>query len=1151
MEKIYQVEHIINRIKSVQNGKHSKKGVCFFLGAGADITSGGKLFRDLKKEFIQMDGKAIIDSISDEKLDELFEDSLEKLSDNGRCETLEYIMRENKKPSEGYQLMLLLANAGIINNIITTNFDLLLEESEELLGIEPFRVFAPGLASPEGEYLRRNQSKPSYIKLHGDLNARIVTHLTLDELNNLDYAEAFSNYIKHIINNNIIIFVGYGGFDPLVTNLFKEESSELDECFWCNPKEPKDNSELVDFLISQNKLLYVNIKFDDLFILLSKYFFSDKDLPNANFIFFDSIIRSKSEKLISDYMSTYNKEYIIRRENLSYEIEDFLANNEYKMLLVSGQSGLGKTCLLQKSLNDTRNDFVWFPISSLTNLSVSHELSSAIGYSKTEVPFSLLYTFSAWCYKNKKNIVFVIDDINKDKSSKKLSIKYDNEFMTLIRATRPFYCVKFIVALTENECNLLNDYDDSLIKKIKVTKFNDNELNMILTARKILDKNIENDLKEILKEPYIWHIMDKNNINLLDNQTGTFFDFLLEHISASSASFSAYSLKVFLQKKAYYQVFNIDESYKKNDAINKLLLNAHIIDENGNIGNNLVLNYFCMSYILNKYNNIDIIITKYILPYCYDEVICDTNSKFLIFVDLLSNIENINDVEINISSIDNAMKTNISIIKSLQHITILVLEKMIVQTTEVFEEYLYETDLSVLSIHMLNCLIKVISQLRPEWCYVFLDNTIQEISFEAFITISDFQFINTYNTCKLPKRLQFLFTIYQLSYWGWDNTLSNNYDDLCIEWKNLVSQISLVTGQELSTDVGIIKKHAYNIFFNSGNDIDEKYHVASCNQTILYLKDKLFSTKEALSANDLKELIYSDDVYSNSCFFIFANVLVIYSMRCNFEKTLLAIKTVYEMEWFDVENIDFYLSCVFWSLYIFKPNDREIFVNIFKKVISKYEIKMFDYPIHKRESTSQKFREQFECEFEDGFNPLAFYFYTAPYNSNVLNDHEWNNGKFDLSIYWDLVNDLHTSGNYGNMLRIVHALGQMISIYPEEGLMSLEHIKPYLSEPVIKRGVVRILKESYIRNFKKTESWLETCGELNDEVQSIRYNTKLYVNNRTFEQLHWARIFYNLEKIYDIQLDVCILSNLKNPSFNRFLENILREIGICLKIIKK
>lgn len=49
-------------------------------------------------------------------------------------------------------------------------------------------------------------------------------------------------------------------------------------------------------------------------------------------------------------------------------------------------------------------------------------------------------------------------------------------------------------------------------------------------------------------------------------------------------------------------------------------------------------------------------------------------------------------------------------------------------------------------------------------------------------------------------------------------------------------------------------------------------------------------------------------------------------------------------------------------------------------------------------------------------------------------------------------------GKYDDMLRIVHALGQMISIYPKEGYSALENLASF-DQPIIKKELFVFLKK--------------------------------------------------------------------------------------------
>lgn len=109
------------------------------------------------------------------------------------------------------------------------------------------------------------------------------------------------------------------------------------------------------------------------------------------------------------------------------------------------------------------------------------------------------------------------------------------------------------------------------------------------------------------------------------------------------------------------------------------------------------------------------------------------------------------------------------------------------------------------------------------------------------------------------------------------------------------------------------------------------------------------------------------------------NLTIVYSAQINKNDTLYAInKWLSNSKNVNPENIDFILSCSFMALYHDDPFNRRDFVNIFDNVCQLYETKMFEQPSINRQSTFCKFTEEFDTIFEDGFNPTAFLFYTAP-----------------------------------------------------------------------------------------------------------------------------------------------------------------------------
>jgi hypothetical protein len=196
----------------------------------------------------------------------------------------------------------------------------------------------------------------------------------------------------------------------------------------------------------------------------------------------------------------------------------------------------------------------------------------------------------------------------------------------------------------------------------------------------------------------------------------------------------------------------------------------------------------------------------------------------------------------------------------------------------------------------------------------------------------------------------------------------------------------------------------------------------------------------------------------------------------------------------------------------------------------------------KNQNFSKKFGP-YLTSAEDGFNPIAFYFYTAPFKS-ITKQTDWDCGRKDLKIYWDLAKYMSSLGKYDDILRIVHALGQMISIFPKEGYSALQNIAEF-DHPIIKKGLIRIFKENYLRYSEITKKeMMKKIYHFNaDDIDEIIYNSDFLLENRTMEQLHWGRLFYNMEQLFHADMSKSFLSNfLQSKSCVEFLRNFIKII---------
>lgn len=1154
------IENIINHIRSVKKQSHNNQGICLLLGAGADISSGGILFRELKISFLKQNGHSVSQDIMDNKLDEEFEKVVGELSQSERCETLDKIMRENSAPSEGYELLVMLAEMGYIDAVITTNFDYLLEETQNLLNIKPFTIFTPGRAVPQEYYKKRNKIPPIYLKMHGDLNDRLVTHLTNEELENKKYGKDFIELFKNIIQKNSILIIGYSGYDSLITDIIKQEIKKISDVYWCNISEPDETSDLVSILKNNNKLKYVNISFDKLFQKLSMTFLKDAKLKNANPIFLPTVVNTKIKKQRELYENKIKfPDIIISRIYETEQLEKFLQTFNKKCVAITGKYKTGKTCFLYKIMESIK-DITFFPIVFDMHHGVLENIALALGY-ETNVSFSLMYNFLNWWNQKKEHLVFIIDDLFNEENYNNFSDDYYIELFNFINISHEFKYIQFIISFQDDiyvkikDKNIFEMCGLNKFTEINIKKFSDTEIELLL---KKYGKDNSADLMKhnnLLSMPYVWEIIKTNDIDLSDDKNffELYIDTLYQKMQNSNCNITKHALNSALMFLANKQLFQSNQKIKIEQEIYDLLQSQEIINDKNEIRYPDFLIYFGSQFFL-KTCTWNETISDNIIPIIQKSKNL-TNLQIQTICKIFSMCKEIDDIgfvlaQLNIITINGTTPLQNKIIIN----TLYCCYK---NRRDLFVGYIKQININNYTLNLQKCLLKLAVELCPillsQWNYTknVLDKN--ELDYSAFIFKSDLlyqylknPYMNSYEylfTDSINSEIGIMFTLNLLSYWGWDNVYEETYSQLkrtIID--KFLSKIK-IDDININKAVEILEKYSYNIFFNAGEDFEEQF-IECKNKNMLGIINKVLDN-EILTNNDFQELIDLNADINNSWVFIISNVIVIQAMKNHTIEIYSLLSHFFDKkDNIKVQHLDFFFSCLFWALYINYPCNRDKFTDVFEKISCEYDRILFMFPDRKRKASVNKFSEEFQRTFEDGFNPLAFYFYTSLYKSTVKKPYEWNCGNDDLKVYWKLIDDLSKYEKYSDMIRIVHALGQMISIYPEEGYLALEHLSSY-NKPIIRKGIIRLYKENYIRFSEITEKEIKKniFNFTESEIDEIIYNTDSFLENRTLEQLHWARIFYNLEKIWNVNISKEFLKGISySNSCSGFLNDFLRKI---------
>jgi hypothetical protein len=218
------------------------------------------------------------------------------------------------------------------------------------------------------------------------------------------------------------------------------------------------------------------------------------------------------------------------------------------------------------------------------------------------------------------------------------------------------------------------------------------------------------------------------------------------------------------------------------------------------------------------------------------------------------------------------------------------------------------------------------------------------------------------------------------------------------------------------------------------------------------------------------------------------------------------------------EELDFFLSALCLTHLALGHPCQPVIAHYTAKMIVGLPQVSFGYPGAARGERRALFSDPFDQQFDDGFNPLAFYCYNAPAADRqtchyadylrVVPD-----GQKSVPLYWSLLERFEQQHSSVGMLRVIHALDEMINLWPIEGLQALEKLIGR-TEPTIRRAIIRVLAEANARFPAETALMLSRAGSGFTEAEQfqIRWASDPHIGHRALGQLCWARVMYFLDQ---------------------------------------
>ena len=1104
----------MNRLVSLI--EQNKDNICLFLGAGADKSSGGLLFSELKRMIVNKYTVHPTIAMSDSDLQKMFEDTINTEPDyNSREAFQNNINGEEHQVVDSYKILSLLFQSGIISTIITTNYFHRYEEAKEFTHASDVEIYINEVSKiPSIDSL-----KPAYIKLHGDTNYK-VTHVTEEEISEKNYSpETVQTFVSHIRGKSII-FIGYSGNDAAVTKIIKENIDLINRTYWIMPEE--NGSPLINFLNEANKYYFCSATFDDFMINWGVKKLSKIKQNDFRPIFISSLLEENAKRSIEQLCKQY-KNNIVREE-----IENKLNAIDH-VGFIFGRAGIGKTAVLKNYICDQSNTVLYIDLNNSSSANVLDTIVSALGFF-SDSPFSFLHRLCTWYKEQKRYFTFVIDGIVEfDRNVEDMillsKLNEDNKYVTFIYSSRAKY--------SNTICNLSIDSESM----IEITAFTQDEIKQMLNNYNV-HIAFSKEYLELMQEPYICYIFCEHySKNALNNNLSV-FDAIEEVLQDKYCCKRTQIHNLFMN-------IAVSECLRGNEAT-AIHGNMQQLRDCGLLESNRIkfkykkmTQYYLSQHLSKKAIQIDDIVNQ-------TRPTSDHNDNVYCAYKLLyTNCESVKKVAENI--IELARLLNSADAEASMPINRFVRECIFDIIHE--NEDLFTTAIEGFSIDKL-CdnikyiiisaakIIKTDENFYKVLGHFSLDSKLKFSSFlffsdrlcEKLHNYSDRDSIERYFTnachCMMNKEVKLELIIILYCFMKF-NVSDTNYKPIT---EYLLSELNKLLDSDrngcASLILEIMKKYSYNILFNSGIDIESDYYHISHDEEYTTILNSLKSNR-TITESQLDSLARKQDVLNNMISFLLYNLTIVYSAQINKNDTLCAInKWLSNGKNMNSENIDFILSCSFMALYHDDPLNRRDFVNIFNNVCQLYETKMFEQPSINRQSTFCKFTEEFDTIFEDGFNPTAFLFYTAPIDKSGS----------ALQKYDELCSTLWESGNHNKILKIVHSIGQMISIYPQEGFAELKKMLKY-DERIIHRGIVRVLAENIQRFPVETIDFINDSQIKlsNEDLLCVWGAQKRFVENRTFEQLHWSRLLYTLSRQNKDFIRKIIFSTQKAKTLSNFI----------------
>lgn len=1193
--------------------RRSNRDIYLLVGAGADISSGGLTFSQFKQEFFRLVLRKPLAGAHDDTIAREVNAFFTRTGEQeirARLVEATFDTNQRRRPSDAYLLLALALEKLAVDGIITTNFDVMLEMAEQMLGLSVLRVYAKGSALPDQTDAQiRDPYRVPYLKLHGCLNSRTITHITDEELEIGTYPRQFRDFLKRRLATADLIVAGYSGSDPHLARLIAQSMKDrAARVYWCNPRPLASDAPFVKAL-GKRRIIYLSASFDEVIEAIAWPVLEAPSFTNAKAVFIPCLLDWRVGRTNRDFIEAHGhrgrrdvRGLLVRRRAIEAQLSDFL-DSDKPLTIVGGPSGAGKSALglrlLEHYKAEERCSVLLISANSIgIGWDFGEFLSAQIGGLGSRAPVSFA-EFELWLRHNGRRLIVYLDALNEH------AVDIDHVANLLRDIVRFCYFlphhspIRVVVSVRQETWNRLCSREDrgrlaavcwnpantpSVAHSIQLGSLTDEELQeaLDLLCLSIGRPNIFADLPpqavERLRDPYLLagvsdEVLQSQSLEALNWVYGPaqhIYDRIFKaKLSRSYSEHDADSLQTLLARAAFLTIKRGEDQFRaadlmrpsagaQNPDVARVFKDLGILTETQD-GRLRFVHERTQEYFLAKALELPESPFSLRTPEGIDRVLKEFDHRHQIMGAIRTYF--LLDPNVRFPLVANIIAKPIGLSHpSAEHrLTAFAKELMVdlaCDNPPAFRVWFNRALADVAALesgdgrlgaraetieHHWRAMIQAATHLPDATALEVLTEgarigtTLARTEANIYATdkavrltlqrggevdlLNDPQLGPYYSDPQIPRLRRLGRILGLMSQIGPDNTHQEEYATVRAAAAAACFTVFAekpLTDAELDWFADFIFEERDRYVFNGDLDGMRRFFRNAGRSQFLPIYDRL-EEGGTLRTTDVDVLRpYIAEIYQD-LEFQFGNFLFIFSAANDLKATQRLWEDCFDS--FDdstpPDTVDFFQGAAIY-MYVVNGYDYDNMLDRHIDRILQECPQVIEYEPGRQRGYARGFTDEFDMVFEDGFNPIASYATLLP--SRQRKRLRWPDyasqsakGMVQLPVYLKHLTEALQQTEIRKALRIVHALGQFITLWPREGLWSMVGPAQH-DHPTIHRAVIRILAEAYNRHPVETLRFFANSGIplLPGDLRNIRARIDPRIGRRQFEGLQWGRLLHFL-----------------------------------------